>query len=619
MKKFISIFMVLAVILSLGITAAAEENDNGTIKITNATIDETYKIYKLFDAIPTEDGTGVSYMIDPEKENALFKALFGEDGTTTNPYFTYTASNYVSKPERVNDAEVVKYLTDLVLGDGTNPGVTINFVKEKKEVQDSEVVFEDLPYGYYLISSSLGAVVTLDSNTPDVTVIDKNQKPGVGLDKQVVTGAVDDVLNPENKGQFIFSDSNSANIGDLITYKVSFNATNYDGDEQVNYYQINDVKGKGIWVEFNSFRVFVGGKELKKGYYLPVGNVDNTGEWKFLGDWTDLDEDESEWDRDDADWYLVHLGYDEFRISIPWKSEHSITGDETAELPGPYSIDYKNTSTFKYASSTLVEVYYEAAVESEATIGVSDNTTNLFNSVYVSWGTAHDVYTTDADRVITYTYGFGIVKEDAADHANLPGAKFKLYYDKELKKPIYVIPTNIEGVYILDSLGSPADGISGLAMADSRDLYGSEKDGGKARLDKYLNGANQRNEVVSPVNGRIVILGLAEGEYYVEEFEAPFGYNPISKPLKIVVGEDLTNFTIFADSEGNVKDIVQPENGFTEYHYNISHTVIQNSKGAELPSTGGEGTFWMITIGTLMAIGFAVFLITHKKMSIYTD
>ena len=46
---------------------------------------------------------------------------------------------------------------------------------------------------------------------------------------------------------------------------------------------------------------------------------------------------------------------------------------------------------------------------------------------------------------------------------------------------------------------------------------------------------------------------------------------------------------------------------------------VENSKGVELPSTGGEGTFWLFTIGTLLAIGFAVFLITHKKMSIYTD
>ena len=46
---------------------------------------------------------------------------------------------------------------------------------------------------------------------------------------------------------------------------------------------------------------------------------------------------------------------------------------------------------------------------------------------------------------------------------------------------------------------------------------------------------------------------------------------------------------------------------------------LENTTSDVLPSTGGEGTFWMITIGTLMAICFAVFLITHKKMSIYTD
>jgi LPXTG-motif cell wall-anchored protein len=51
----------------------------------------------------------------------------------------------------------------------------------------------------------------------------------------------------------------------------------------------------------------------------------------------------------------------------------------------------------------------------------------------------------------------------------------------------------------------------------------------------------------------------------------------------------------------------------------LTHTVVHNSKGVVLPSTGGMGTFWLITIGTILAIGFAVFLITHKKMSVYTD
>ena len=619
MKKFLSILMVVAMILSLGISAMAEETNNGKITITNATNDQIYTIYKIFDAKPTEDGTGIAYTIDPVEEAELFKALFGDGEEPTNPYFLYyESSNYVEKMQTANDAEVIDYLTKLVLGDDTKEGVDVS-VARTAVAGGPTVVFDGLPYGYYLITSSLGAVVTLDSSAPTATVIDKNQKPGHGFDKQVVTGAVNDVLNPDNAGKYIFSDSNTASIGDLVTYKVSFDATNYDGDEQVSYYQVNDAKGDGIWAEFDSFHVFVGGEELTKGYYLPVGNVINTGEWQYLGDgWEGIDE--AQRSRDDADWYLVHLGLNEFRITIPWKTEHTIEGDETATVPGPYKIVYDETrSVSKFTSPAKVEVYYEAAITPSATIGVSDST-NLYNTAYASWGVAHDVLSTGTDRVVTTTYGLGIVKEDAADHKNLPGAVFKIYRDKDLTMPVYVIPTNIEGVYIVDSKGCPSEDITGIIMDDARELYGSKTAADIARLENYLNGAEQRNEVTSPVNGRIVILGLDKGEYYIEETDAPEGYNPMTKPQKMDIGdENLTNFIIFADSEGNVKEMVQPENGYIEYSYNIAYTVIQNSKGMELPSTGGEGTFWLVTIGTLMVIGFAIFLITHKKMAAYTD
>ncbi|MBR6534517.1 MAG: LPXTG cell wall anchor domain-containing protein, partial [Clostridia bacterium] len=349
------------------------------------------------------------------------------------------------------------------------------------------------------------------------------------------------------------------------------------------------------------------------------GTVTNTSEWKYLGDgWEGIDE--AQRSRDDADWYLVHLGLNEFRITIPWKTEYTIEGDETAAVPGPYKIVYDETASIsKFTSPAKVEVYYEAAVTPSATIGVSDST-NLYNTAYASWGVAHDVLSTGTDRVVTTTYGLGIVKEDAANHENLPGAVFKIYRDEALTKPVYVIPTNIEGVYMVDSKGSASEDISGIIFDNARELYGTKTPADVEKLNKYLNGAAQRNEVVSPVNGRIVILGLDKGEYYIEETDAPEGYNPVSKPQKMDIGdENLTNFIIFADSEGNVKEMVQPENGYTEYSYNIAYTVIQNSKGMALPSTGGEGTFWLITIGTLIAICFAVFLITHKKMSVYTD
>ena len=202
MKKFLSILMVLTLVLSLGVTAFAAENA-GSITITNATIDETYTVYKIFDASIklAADGVtadAVAYSIKPD--NQFFEALFGADGTAANPFFTYNANTgAVAKREGVNDSELIKYLTDLVPNGTYTPDATP--VKATSE----EVKFEDLDYGYYLITSTLGTTVTINSNTPDVEVIDKNQEPAPDFDKQVQVGV-------DENGDPIWEDANSANI-----------------------------------------------------------------------------------------------------------------------------------------------------------------------------------------------------------------------------------------------------------------------------------------------------------------------------------------------------------------------------------------------------------------------
>ena len=241
MKKLISILMVVAMVLSLSVAAFATEN-TGSITITNATIDETYALYKIFDASISTDAAGetnaVSYSITTD--NQFFEALFG-DGTAANTYFVYNANTgTVTKKEGVNDSELIKYLTELVAG-----GTYTTAVDPVKATTD-EVKFESLPYGYYLITSTLGTTVTINSNTPDVSVIDKNQKPGSEFDKLIQNG-VDAEGNP------IWAEANSANIGDQVTYKIEFEATNYDGDKKIKYYQVHDEKGDAIWAEFNSF------------------------------------------------------------------------------------------------------------------------------------------------------------------------------------------------------------------------------------------------------------------------------------------------------------------------------------------------------------------------------
>ena len=604
MKRVVSILLALALVLSLSVTAFAAE-ETGSITITNATLEKVYTAYKIFDAsiklnTDGENAEAVAYTIEPN--NQFFSYLFGEDGKTANTFFEYNANTgSVTKKEGADDTPLVKYLTAMVNSDTFTPAA--NPITAASE----QVVFEDLPYGYYLITSTLGAAVTINSNTPNVAVIDKNQKPGPTLNKQVQVG-VDAQGNP------IWDESNTAEIGDLFSYRITFTATNYDGDKKIKYYQVYDEKGDAIWAEFNSFKVKVGEDVLDRGYYLALGG-ENTGNWEFLGDWAGVSAADKT--RDNAQWYLVHTGYDSFRVTIPWLENHTLTdvtnddGDVVA-----YSVNFPENAASKFDSPLEVEIIYDAVLEANAAIGNTSHG-NRFNDAYAAWTSENETDSTEDDQVVTYTYGIGLLKDDGSTGQNLAGAKFRIYRDAACTQPVNVIPTDVDGVYIADSLDKPIEDVSGSGKVESRSLFA-------AYLEDYLkdeegNTITQNNLVVSQVNGKLAVLGLKAGTYYLKEVEAPAGYNALSTPIELKAGEGIRPFIIYANNSGEVADIQAPDGTFNEYRLDLTHTVVHNSKGVELPSTGGKGTVMMITFGTMIAMAFAVLLITQKKMTIYHD
>ena len=205
------------------------------------------------------------------------------------------------------------------------------------------------------------------------------------------------------------------------------------------------------------------------------------------------------------------------------------------------------------------------------------------------------------------------MKIDSVDLVALAGAEFAVFTNEECTQPLYVIPTKIEGVYIRDDLGAPGQQITGENKWTARELFA-------AKLTEYLNGETQKNVVTTPVNGKIVILGLDAGTYYLKETEAPDGYNKLSTAFSIKVDTGMQDFHVFAkEDDGTVADIQAPNGTYKKNTYYVTQTDIPNSQGLELPSTGGEGTMMLITIGTMIAMAFAVLLITHKKMSVYHD
>lgn len=112
----------------------------------------------------------------------------------------------------------------------------------------------------------------------------------------------------------------------------------------------------------------------------------------------------------------------------------------------------------------------------------------------------------------------------------------------------------------------------------------------------------QASVFTTPENGKFSIAGLDAGTYYLEEIEAPAGYNMLKDPIEIRITAEI-------DEETNV--------GTATVAYGTSNgeVKVENNTGAELPSTGGIGTTIFYVLGALLVVFAGVMLVTKKRMS----
>ena len=157
----------------------------------------------------------------------------------------------------------------------------------------------------------------------------------------------------------------------------------------------------------------------------------------------------------------------------------------------------------------------------------------------------------------------------------------------------------------------------------------------------------------SDAAGRIKFEGLDAGEYILEEISAPAGYVKDNTPHRIVITANVQpkSYTEYYDQAGNwYKDAASDRTAYTYeadelVSYSItfdgaevaSHTFvhessnndikwskassnelpasIHNTKGVELPSTGGMGTRLFYIIGAILVVGAGVLLVTRRRMN----
>lgn len=208
-KKLISGLLSVVMLLVMATTAFAQEatpsdaseSGNASITISNASKGETYKVYKLFDATVTgKDSGSIAYK--------------GEIPDGLTDYFEADANGYISvKNAAYTDANKTE------MSDGLRTALTTwansATAQAEKESDGTALTFKNLPYGYYVVTTTQGAnAITVTSTNPNANIVDKNSSTPSDLKKTAT-------VNGE--------EVDSVNIGDTVTYTVSFKTSNYDG------------------------------------------------------------------------------------------------------------------------------------------------------------------------------------------------------------------------------------------------------------------------------------------------------------------------------------------------------------------------------------------------------
>lgn len=203
-KKIAAIMFAFMMVFTLSSNVSAETTNSGsqedgtqgTLTITNAKPEQTYSLYKMLDLDSFSDGN-YSYKI-AEGWGDFFKDPQYEG----NKYFTENPNGYITLNKGVND-ENLRELAKKAL-----EFVNARHIDAKTIItgKDGKYTAENLPLGYYLLDSSVGALCSLTSSQPNVTIEEKNDVP-----------TVDKYIHIDTKT----SKTNSASIGDNIDFSTT--------------------------------------------------------------------------------------------------------------------------------------------------------------------------------------------------------------------------------------------------------------------------------------------------------------------------------------------------------------------------------------------------------------
>ena len=238
-KKLIGLLLTLALVLSISVTAFAAGGGN-TITVTNAQGGETYTIYKMLNLEVNEDKTAYAYTVNEKWTN-----FFTGSGEGT-AYVTIDDLGYVTwNDDKKGTDDMIAFgkAAAAYAEDTTN---SVSEVSSQTPVADGDITFDNLAPGYYLITSTNGTKVIVDTTptNPNPSIAEKNTNPTI------------DKTGEEDSGNK-YGDVNDAQIGQTVNFKTVVYAKS-----GAKNYVVHDAMSDGLDFDDQSVVVAVGGNNL---------------------------------------------------------------------------------------------------------------------------------------------------------------------------------------------------------------------------------------------------------------------------------------------------------------------------------------------------------------------
>lgn len=226
LERLASLLLVVVMAVTLSVTAFAAEpsssEDTGRIVINNAVDGQTYSVYRIFNLESyNQEKTAYSYTVNDPWKSWI---------STQTAYVTVNKEGYVTWTAGADPVEFEKLALAYAKKEKLKAELQVPAANGKAE-------FNDLPLGYYLVDSSMGALCSLGTTTGEVIMREKNKVPTI--EKQVKedsTGAW---------GTF-----NDAQIGQTVEFKTTIHAK--PGAEN---YVVHDIMSDGLTLNRDSIKI----------------------------------------------------------------------------------------------------------------------------------------------------------------------------------------------------------------------------------------------------------------------------------------------------------------------------------------------------------------------------